>query len=168
MRTWRVRFRRMRGTDYLTAIEVVSLAIWIEVALRVMSFSRLIDSVSRVSSSQAVSKRSGDLQRFSRFVTVAYEILPFPPTCLRRSLVLHALLVRRHIDSRLCVGVARIGSTLTAHAWVESTGVASDAAASGFTQLTPASKELAHVVDQELRLLQGSEVPASGHVRQLL
>lgn len=168
MQTWRARLRRMRGADYLTAIEVVSLAIWMEVALRVMPFSRLLDGVGRASSSHAVSKRSGDLQRLSRFVTVAYEILPFPPTCLRRSLVLHALLVRRRIDSRLCVGVARIGSALTAHAWVESNGATSDAAAAGFRELTPASKELAHVVDQELRLLQGGEVPASGHVRQLL
>ena len=39
--------------------------------------------------------------------------------CLPRALAAHAMLRRRGIASRLCLGVARDGSELAAHAWVE-------------------------------------------------
>jgi hypothetical protein len=39
--------------------------------------------------------------------------------CLPRALAAHAMLRRRGIVSRLCLGVARAGGTLNAHAWVE-------------------------------------------------
>jgi len=39
--------------------------------------------------------------------------------CLPRALAAHAMLRRRGIASRLCLGVARAGGELTAHAWVE-------------------------------------------------
>ena len=34
-------------TDYLTVVEVVSLAVWIEIALKVMPFSRLLQGLNR-------------------------------------------------------------------------------------------------------------------------
>lgn len=39
--------------------------------------------------------------------------------CLPRALAVHAMLRRRGIASRICIGVAREQSALTAHAWVE-------------------------------------------------
>ena len=39
--------------------------------------------------------------------------------CLPRSLAAHAMLRRRGIASRLCLGVAREGTELAAHAWIE-------------------------------------------------
>ena len=39
--------------------------------------------------------------------------------CLPRALAAHAMLRRRGIASHLCLGVAREGCDLTAHAWVE-------------------------------------------------
>jgi hypothetical protein len=39
--------------------------------------------------------------------------------CLPRALAAHAMLRRRGIVSRLCLGVAREGDALAAHAWVE-------------------------------------------------
>lgn len=39
--------------------------------------------------------------------------------CLPRALAAHAMLHRRGIASRLCLGVARDGHDLAAHAWVE-------------------------------------------------
>jgi hypothetical protein len=39
--------------------------------------------------------------------------------CLARALAAHAMLRRRGIVSRLCLGVAREGAELAAHAWVE-------------------------------------------------
>ena len=39
--------------------------------------------------------------------------------CLPRALAAHAMLRRRGIASRLCLGVARNGDELAAHAWIE-------------------------------------------------
>jgi hypothetical protein len=39
--------------------------------------------------------------------------------CLPRALAAHAMLRRRGIASRLCLGVARDGDDVTAHAWIE-------------------------------------------------
>lgn len=39
--------------------------------------------------------------------------------CLPRALAAHAMLRRRGIASRLCLGVAREGCDVTAHAWIE-------------------------------------------------
>ena len=42
MRIWFGRVRRMRASDYATAIEIVALATWVEIALRLMPFSQLL------------------------------------------------------------------------------------------------------------------------------
>lgn len=138
MWTWIARARRMTMTDYLTLVEVVSLTLWIEIALEVMPFSRLLQGLNRHSpgTPSAVSVR-GEVPRLMRFVTVAYEILPFPTTCLRQSLVLYALLQRRAVRSRVCLGVARNGAALDAHAWVEADGMGTDAGVARFRELRP-------------------------------
>jgi hypothetical protein len=55
--------------------------------------------------------------------------------CLARSLAAHAMLRRRGIASRLCLGVAREGGELTAHAWVEIGPDKIVGSAEGFTRL---------------------------------
>ncbi len=54
--------------------------------------------------------------------------LPFDSRCLARSLVLVSVLSRRGIDSVLVIGVA-VEPKFTAHAWVESGGMAAASAA---------------------------------------
>lgn len=41
------------------------------------------------------------------------------PQCLPRALAAHGMLRRRGIASRLCLGVARNGDHIIAHAWIE-------------------------------------------------
>ena len=57
--------------------------------------------------------------------------------CLPRALAAHAMLRRRGIASRLCLGVAREGRALAAHAWVEvgKDKIVGGADADGFTRL---------------------------------
>jgi Transglutaminase-like superfamily len=57
--------------------------------------------------------------------------------CLPRALATHAMLRRRGITSRVCLGVARQQTKLAAHAWVEvSGGRAIDSAGTGgFTRI---------------------------------
>ena len=91
MRRWSGRLRLMTASDFGTALDTLWLAVCVEVALRVMPFSRLLDRLRRVPSDTAVhdaSSAAREYQRLLRFVAVAYEMLPFPSTCLRRSLVL--------------------------------------------------------------------------------
>jgi len=70
------------------------------------------------------------LRRISRFaddevdwVFWAVECIGAKPwmnaLCLPSALAAHAMLRRRGIASRICLGVARNGSELAAHAWVE-------------------------------------------------
>ena len=169
MRLWFGRVRRMRAPDYATAIEVLALAVWVEVALRVMPFSRLLERLTRASSpvggqililaGARETRKNQDLtpsteyQRLLRFVAVAYDVLPFPTTCLRQSVVLYGLLERRNVASRVCFGVAKSGSALDAHAWVECDGVTRDSGSLHFTALAPPAEELPHVVNEQLRFL---------------
>ena len=57
--------------------------------------------------------------------------------CLARALAAHAMLRRRGIASRLCIGVARDDQELLVHAWVEvgETTVTLDPASAHFTRL---------------------------------
>ena len=151
MRLWYGRVCRMRASDYATAIEVLALAVWVEVALRVMPFSRLLERLKY--HSPHVSAAGDQYQRLLRYVAVAYDVLPFPATCLRRSVVLYGLLERRGVTSRVCFGVTKSGSALDAHAWVECDGVARDSGSLHFTALAPPAEELPHVVNEQLRFL---------------
>src|ERR1700749_4956154 len=57
--------------------------------------------------------------------------------CLPRALAAHAMLRRRGIASRLCLGVARDRDALSAHAWVEigDDKIVGGAEADGFTPI---------------------------------
>jgi Transglutaminase-like superfamily len=57
--------------------------------------------------------------------------------CLSRALAAQTMLRRRGIASQLCLGVAREGGVLTAHAWVEVRGsmVVGGAEAARFTRM---------------------------------
>jgi hypothetical protein len=57
--------------------------------------------------------------------------------CLPRALAAHAMLRRRGIASRLCLGVARSGSAFAAHAWIEvgDKRIIGGDEAAGFTRL---------------------------------
>lgn len=57
--------------------------------------------------------------------------------CLPRALAAHAMLRRRGIASRLCLGVARSGDDIAAHAWIQvgERTIAGGDGAGRFTQL---------------------------------
>src|SRR5688572_21454114 len=150
MRLWFGRVRRMRAPDYATAIEVLGLAVWVEVALRVMPFSRLLERLKH--HSPHVTASGDEYQRLLRYVAVAYGVLPFPATCLRRSVVLYGLLERRGVASRVCFGVAKSGSVLDAHAWVECDGVTRDSGSLHFTALAPPAGHVVQLLQVVLRL----------------
>lgn len=117
MRLW-----RHRAADYATIAETMCLAVAIEIALQLMSISRLLDRLDRL----RVSERriaSRPTYRLDRFARAAYRLLPIGSSCLRESLVLYALLRRRGATPRLRVGIKKDGHNLAAHAWIECAGM---------------------------------------------
>ena len=77
----------------------------------------------------------------ARWISWAVEDLGARPwmnaLCLPRALAAHAMLRRRGIASRLCLGVGRDAGEFAAHAWVEigNDKVVGGAEADGFTRL---------------------------------
>ena len=166
MRAWVGRIRRMRMSDYLTASEVVALAVWVEIAIRVMPVSRVLERMTGDSSPAASDEAAAAhaYRRLVRFVAVAYDLLPLPGTCLRQSLVLYGLLERRGMPSRVRFGVERRGRAIAAHAWVECHGVAPADCGARYTGLATPAEELPHILDEQLGLFQRGEVPAARHI----
>jgi hypothetical protein len=60
---------------------------------------------------------------FGALVNIAARHVPWPATCLTRSLVLVRMLRGRGAAARLCIGVRLVDGALDAHAWVELEGV---------------------------------------------
>jgi hypothetical protein len=113
--------------DYATMAEALTLALAIEVALRVTSVAKVLRCLDRLQlATDSVS--STPSYSLNRFAPAAYRLLRIRSTCLRESLVLYGLLRRRGATPRLCVGVKKDGSALTAHAWIEADDVPKDEA----------------------------------------
>ena len=60
-----------------------------------------------------------EIVRFATLVNIAALHVPFPATCLTRSLLLGWMLRRRGVGSQLRIGVRLTQGILDAHAWVE-------------------------------------------------
>lgn len=110
---------RRGAADYFAVVESVACAVGIELALRLVPFSKLLSLLDRMEPSSSALVRGVEHDRLARFAEAAYRVLPISRTCLRESLVLYALLRRRGAAPTLCIGVRKNGHTLAAHAWVE-------------------------------------------------
>lgn len=61
--------------------------------------------------------------RIATLVNIAALHVPFPATCLTRSLLLSWMLRRRGVTSQLRIGVRITQGSLDAHAWIEYAGI---------------------------------------------
>ena len=75
---------------------------------------------------RAFSRQSSSAQRAAYCVELVSRIHPLHPTCLKKALVLYALLARRGFDVRVLIGAAKTntqkGSEVDYHAWLEHQG----------------------------------------------
>jgi hypothetical protein len=119
---------RRDAADYVAIVESVAFAVGIELALRLVPFSRLLTLLDRVEPSSSALVRRVAHHRLERFAAAAYRLLPLSETCLRKSLVQYALLRRRGATPALRIGIRKNGPEVAAHAWVEYTAgsIASD------------------------------------------
>ena len=112
---------------------IIQTAFWfavVEFGLRAFEFRALVDLLHQGSPlDRAVSgQQSSSPQRAAYCVEQVSRLHPLHPTCLKKALVLYALLTRRGHEARLFIGAAKTntekGSELDCHAWLEHQGQA--------------------------------------------
>ena len=107
---------------------ILRAAFWfavVELGLCAFQFRALIDFLHQKSplDERTFSQESSTAQRAAYCVELVSRLHPLDPTCLKKALVLYALLTRRGFDVRLFIGAAKTkGSELDYHAWLEHQG----------------------------------------------
>jgi len=97
----------------------------VALGLRVFQFRTLVDLLHQKSplDQKAFSHQSSTPRRAAYCVELVSRLHLLDPTCLKKALVLYALLTRRGFDVRLFIGAAKTkGSELDYHAWLEHQG----------------------------------------------
>lgn len=115
--------RTMSWQDWRLLLEAGGLAIFMEMALRVLPFNTLLARLDAAGARAVRSAAASSRPACERAVDLAYRVLPLTHTCLKESLVLLRMLRGRGVSSRLCLGVRKDGDRFAAHAWVEHDGM---------------------------------------------
>ncbi|MBI4014062.1 MAG: lasso peptide biosynthesis B2 protein [Candidatus Rokubacteria bacterium] len=125
MRTRLRRLRELPRAERLLLVRAWSLFLLAELALRVLSFDRLLAFLRSAAPDRRDHPAAGrpiPAARLAWLVEVAGRYAVVPPTCLKSALVLAWLLRRQGVGTTLRLGVARRGGELLAHAWLEHEG----------------------------------------------
>lgn len=105
----------------------------VEVGLNCLSLKKLLQIIQREKDGQAGKERNNDSQekglrrltpeRVAYCAGLAARLHALDATCLKKALVLHAMLTRRGFNSQLLIGASRAeDGQLDAHAWLECHG----------------------------------------------
>ena len=105
----------------------------VEVGLNCLSLKKLLQIIQRERDGQAGNEEDDDNQekvprrptpeRVAFCAGLAARLHALDATCLKKALVLHAMLTRRGFNSQLLIGAARAETgQLDAHAWLECQG----------------------------------------------
>ena len=125
---------RLRKAFALSALDwllIVQATLWfavVEFGLCLLQFRNVLAMLhgakrsARNSHSQPSVVASGSPERAAYCVELASRLHPLHATCLKKALVLYALLARRGFEVQLVIGAARDGRRLDAHAWLEHQG----------------------------------------------
>ena len=117
------RFRALSHADQRMLLKAAACLPLTWLGLRVMGLARLQARLQRAFVPTAAPLRLPDIQKLGELVNAAAGHIPFPATCLTRSLLLVWLLNRRGVKSDLRIGVRLTQGALEAHAWVECDGI---------------------------------------------
>lgn len=125
MRRKLLQARKLSGREWMNFIFAWLLLLWVELALRFFSFSRVSQWFAAKPSSKETSNladQTNTIQRTWRLVDMASRNHILQITCLRRSLVTQKLLSLQGIPVELRFGVKKEGGRFSAHAWLEYQG----------------------------------------------
>ena len=125
----------LEAQDWRALADAVLAAVQIELFLRTRPLSRAIAWAESRPPRPLASGQDG--QRLHALSTWPYRAVGVSPSCLRRSLVLTALLRERRQPAVICVGVRKSGTELRAHAWVECGAATFGTSAETFERLQP-------------------------------
>lgn len=119
------RLERRLLIEALVALPLVALV------LATLGARRCYQALSRVAPMVDASNSSGtaasqQASRIARMVRMASRRVPFPATCLVRSMTTWWLLRHQRLPAELRIGVRKQQGRFEAHAWVEHAGVALD------------------------------------------
>lgn len=116
------RFRALSWPEQRVVVVAMLLLPPFWIGLRVLGLSRFLTWLTRSPVVVRAPRSREELAAIGALVNVAGNHVPFPSTCLTRSLVLNWLLRCRGVDSELRIGVRLNEGTFEAHAWVEHEG----------------------------------------------
>ncbi|HLW78558.1 MAG TPA: lasso peptide biosynthesis B2 protein [Terriglobia bacterium] len=120
---------RLSARDWLVLMQAGGWFAAVELGLRLIAVKRLIAILQRrdrarrgFSPSASPSRAPVTPDRLAYLVELAARVYPFGATCLKKALVLYALLQRRGVDVKLIIGATKTDRKLDAHAWLEHDG----------------------------------------------
>ncbi len=136
------RLVRLRAQDWGVLAEGLATAVVVETALWAWPLARLV----RWAESRPGRRpppESGDVARLASLATWPQRIPGLPSSCLRRSLVVTAVLRRRRLAAEVRMGVRKDQGRLHAHAWVVCGDTVLGTASERFEPLLPAASRSA-------------------------
>ena len=111
--------------ERVVLVQAWGLFLLVELALRILPFTRLLSLSRTVFLKQKSEPASGlvpSVSRLAWLVEVAGRYTPVRATCLKKALVLSWLLARRGTRTEVQIGVTRHEGRLEAHAWLDYDG----------------------------------------------
>jgi hypothetical protein len=123
------KWRRLASWERRLLLQLVFLLPAVGAAVHIMPYKRVVDLLQRLAQPPRIpvpdlcpTARAETAERIARLVAIAAHYGPYRATCLRQSLSLWWLLLRRGIPAEIRIGVRKEGQELHAHAWVEHAG----------------------------------------------
>ena len=111
-------------SDCLLLVQAVGWLAVVEAGVRLLTLKALLGILEGSSRRSEFNRYEGPVKsdRAAYLVQLASRVDPFGATCLKKALVLYALLKRRGLDVKLVIGATKAGEKLDAHAWLEHQG----------------------------------------------
>jgi hypothetical protein len=113
--------RQLSASDWLLILQSAAWFAAVELGLRLLPLRTLV-RILQGRRRRTAGRLHIRVERASRCVDLAARLCPFPATCLRKSLVLYALLSRGGLEVELFIGATNKDGKLDAHAWLEYEG----------------------------------------------
>jgi hypothetical protein len=115
---------RLSASDWLLVIQAAGWFAVVEFGLRVLKLKTLLALLQsdRQADREGCGRAPNNPERAGYCVELVSRLHPLRPTCLKKALVLFALLARRGVKARVILGTAKSDGKLDAHAWIEHEG----------------------------------------------
>jgi transglutaminase superfamily protein len=116
--------RQLSASDWRMLLGAAGWFVIVEFGLRLLALKTLLAVLDgrRRSRAKGIEAPPPSPDRASYCVELASRVYPFEATCLKKALVLFALLKRRGVEVRLVIGATKTDRKLDAHAWLEHQG----------------------------------------------